>query len=124
MDDMAFDTLVTNLHTNKSLNDISPNSIDSLTSQQCDLLIELCIAYDCISSLFKIVELSSDHVDLLLRRDHAYGRYLVFRKIPILTSEQIGRGLDDDDIDVRHVAHLHPCCTEAQKVKYLLKWSE
>lgn len=64
--------------------------------------------------------LKPHHIDILLSSSVLYDVYSTFTNIDKLTPSQIEFGLSYEDRNVRLLALNHPCCTEAQKVKYHL----
>lgn len=67
--------------------------------------------------------LSESHIDILIDSKFTSDRYSVFdNHRQMLSPRQIGLGLNDEYQFIRHAASEHPCCTDAQRVAYRLKW--
>lgn len=71
-----------------------------------------------------VLLLQSHHIDILLSSEYSTDRISTFRYIDDMTPEQIDKGIADTCLDVRFAAYNHNCCTEAQKVKYILMWGD
>lgn len=69
-------------------------------------------------------ELKPHHIDLVLCRVGHYAINSVFRVCKNLTPEQIDIGLNHEIYYVRKNAYLNPCCNEAKKVWYHLKYGD
>lgn len=63
-------------------------------------------------------------VEILLNSPRDGDRMFLLGRSPHLSEEHIIRLLSDASSYVREAAYRHPCCSDAMKVAYHLKWGE
>lgn len=68
--------------------------------------------------------LKPHHIDILLSSPWCFDIETTIRNIGSLTPEQLEIGFQSGDWQTAGAAYSHPNATDAQKVKFLLKWGQ
>lgn len=97
---------------------------NTFTHDQLSRLCKHVAAYDTfmLETLLESHKLDDGHIDILLYCCVlSYDVRKVFKHFKQLAPHHIEMGLQYDEASiVREAAYNHPCCTDEQKVKYLL----